>query len=337
MAEITSGVGRIVWGHPLKGRGKTNQQKQPVMKDGKQVIQWAFGVAFPKNEFGGVWQIMQQQAMTLFPSGQFPPGFAWKYDDGDGIDSKGQSFANREGYKGCIVLAISTEAFAPRVVRLVNGAYVQVAENEIKTGDFVRVGLDIKPHGPNPQAPGSQAGLYVNPTLVEFVGQGDEIVSGADPTSVFGGQNVALPPGARPIGSMPPASAAPLPIPSAAPAPMPMPAPAPMAPPMAMVPGNPPAPVMPAPVAAPPMAPPAAPPTIMPGGFVPPIASPSNPMPAPAYAPAPDFVQAAIQTPPPAPVAPVKQQWALPMGSAIPQGYRHVANNPDGSMVIELA
>ena len=45
-------VGRVVWGNPKKSQIKKDQRtKQPILKDGKPVEQWAFGVAFTKPEF----------------------------------------------------------------------------------------------------------------------------------------------------------------------------------------------------------------------------------------------------------------------------------------------
>lgn len=316
--DITSGVGRIVWGHPMKGRPKLDDNKQPVIRDGKPVTQWAFGVAFPKAEFTSmIWPTMAAEAQRLFPSGTFPPNFAFKYDDGDGVDSKGQPFTNRTGYAGCYIVAISTEAFQPSVVRLVNGVYVAVSEGEIKTGDFVRVGLNIDAHGPNPKKPGSASGLYVNPRLVELVGAGEAILNGPDPSSVFGGQQVALPPGATPIGAAPaaPTAALPLPPPAGQPAPVPPMQPQPV-----------PAPSI-APVVAP-VAPSPAVPPVMPGGFSPaPTVSPSNVQPHPSIPPA-------IVAPPPPVAPPATPQYTIPAGSPIPAGYRYIGVAADGQWLI---
>lgn len=211
--DFTTPPGRLVWGHPLKGRGKTNDAGQPILgDDGKQTLQWAFGLAIPKNQAGPLYSALQSETLTMFPQGA-PAGFAWKIVDGDSTDANGKPYSAREGYAGCVVLAISTEAFSPRVVRLQGGAYVQLGETEIKTGDYVRVALVIKVHGSNPQIRGSKPGLYLNPNLIEFVGYGPEIVSGPDPMAVFGGQQVALPPGASaaptaPANPMPGAPAA---------------------------------------------------------------------------------------------------------------------------------
>ena len=196
MADIITPVGRIVWGNPLNGRPKTDNNNQPVInpQTGQQVTQWAFGLAIPKDQAGAIFQAMQQEAGSIFPQGA-PQNFAWKFKDGDGLDDKGIPFANREGYAGHIVLSISTEAFAPRVVRLVGGNYQQMMEG-VKCGDYVRVALGIKGHPGKMNVRGSVPGLYLNPSMIEFVGYGQEIVSGPDASTLFGGQSVALPAGA---------------------------------------------------------------------------------------------------------------------------------------------
>lgn len=330
MTEITTPVGRVVWGN-LKGRPKVNQEtKQPVLKDGKPVIQYSFGLAIPKDQFAPVWAVMVAEGSKIFPSiaaGQIPPSFAMKFVDGDGIDSEGKPFNTREGYRGCYVLAISTEAFEPPLTQLVGpGQYQNVPGDTLKTGHFVRVALDIQSHGQKPGVPTSKAGLYLNPRLVEWVAFGAEIFNGPDATAAFGGTAAALPAGA---------SATPL----SAPAPLPPGAPQnpPQMPPAGSPPGYPaPAPAVAyAPAAAPPMAPLAAPPMMpaaIPPGYPAPTAYPSS-APAPAVAPAPDFVAAALAAPPPPvapPTAPATQQYQVPMDQPIPAGYRLLGYSPDG-------
>jgi hypothetical protein len=204
--EVKTGVGRIVWGSPAKAQVKKQQEGpqkgQPVLKDGQPVNQWAFGVAFPKAEFQAtIWPAMSQEAASGYPNGT-PPRFAWKYQDGDGIDSNGQPFNKREGYAGCYVLTISSEAFAPPVYKFENGAYRQLEPHEIKTGDYVAVALKFVVNVPA-QGSTHTPSLYVNPVAIEFVGYGKEIQNGPDPMSLFGGQQRQLPPGASatPIAS----------------------------------------------------------------------------------------------------------------------------------------
>src|SRR5215469_9943256 len=162
MGEIKTSIGRVVWGHPMKAQAKKDQNKQPILKDGQPVMQWAFGVAFPKAEFQQmIWPEMAKEAGLIFPNG-VPNGFAWKYQDGDGVDADGKPFASREGYAGCYVLSISTSAFAPPVYKWnpARGGYDQMTENDIKTGDFVALALNIVGHTAKERT--HNPGLYIN-------------------------------------------------------------------------------------------------------------------------------------------------------------------------------
>lgn len=208
--NLLTPVGRIVWGHPGKSQTKTNQEtNQPVIRDGQQVEQWVFGVAFPKHEFDQfIRPHMEQEALSGFPNG-VPQKFSWKYKDGDtAVSSKNVPYRDMEGRAGCYILSISTEAYAPPLYKFnqQSGGYDQIDANAIKCGDYVRVGIDIKLNVPtnNYHTPG----LYINPKGVELVGYGTEIISSSapDPNDLFGGAPVAqLPPGA----SMTPVSSAP--------------------------------------------------------------------------------------------------------------------------------
>ena len=177
--------GRIVFGHPAKSTVKTDQAtRQPVIRNGQQVEQWVFGVAFPKDAFAqNVYPHMDAEVKTLFPNGA-PPSFSWKYKDGDGVDRQGKPYSERPGYAGCYVLTVSTEAFAPPLYKDVGGQWVQMQPNEIKCGDFVGLVLDLKANAP--QNASHTPGLYVNPKAVIFVGYGEEIVPRAsfDPNTL---------------------------------------------------------------------------------------------------------------------------------------------------------
>lgn len=201
--EFTTPVGRIVWGHPGNARQKTDDNNQPVIRaNGEKAMQWAFGVAYTKADFQQyIWPYLAQEAATKFPNGQ-PPSFSWKYVDGDGVDSNGVPFANREGYAGCYVLAVSTELQAPPIFKWNGTKYDQVPNEGIKCGDYVSVGLDVRVN--QPTDPKKKSGLYINPKAIELVGYGTQIVSqgAADPMALFKGTQHALPPGASatPIG-----------------------------------------------------------------------------------------------------------------------------------------
>lgn len=257
--EITTPVGRIVWGHPTRAKGKTRKNPatnaiEPVMKaDGTQVMVRSFGLAITKDEFQAqVWPALSAEAAALYPGGAPPQKFAWKYTDCDQRDDNGKLFSEREGYAGCYVLAFSSELDNPPPVFKFNGStYDQLPGDAIKCGDWVAVKSLLKGNIPADRT--MTPGIYVNPQGIEFVGYGTEIVAqgSINPNDAFGGQARQLPPGASatPVGA--PAGAPGMPVGS--PAPMTAPPPGPGA-----MPGQTPPPVMapppaPAPAAAPAM------------------------------------------------------------------------------------
>lgn len=203
--ELTTPVGRIVWGNPLRASAIRDDQGKPKLdpETGQPLEQWAFGLAIPKNDCGELFQAMQGQAGAIYPDGRIPPSFAWKFVDGDGIDNDGDKYSDREGYAGCYVFAFSTQYAAPGVFQNQNGSFVQLSEG-IKCGDYARVRTNIKAHTSNSNKPGSKPGLYLNPNLVELVGYGTEIRKGPSPEDAFG-KPAALPPGASatPVASGP--------------------------------------------------------------------------------------------------------------------------------------
>lgn len=193
--NLVTPPGRVVWGNPAKTSIKKDQNTNlPIIKDGKQVEQWAFGVAFQKHEFNQfVLPYMQQEAATAYPNG-VPQKFSWKYKDGDGVDGAGKLYSTREGYAGHCVLTVATEAFAPPIYKFENGAYRQIAPEEIKTGDYVVLNLNMKVNVPT--NPSHTPGLYINPNGIELVGYGAAILQSANPDEMFGGRQYQLPPGA---------------------------------------------------------------------------------------------------------------------------------------------
>lgn len=254
--NFTTPVGRIVWGHPTELQKKTDTDNKPVLnEDGTPRMVRSFGLAIPKAEFiAHVWPYLSAEAATKYTQG-VPAKFSWKYKDCDEIDRFGKPLSEREGHAGCYILAISSELPNPPPIWLLqNGNYVQLPGDKIKCGDYVAVGINCVVNVPKNAT--HTPGVYVNPTLVELVGEGDAIVGmqGPDPMQALGGVQRALPPGARPVGAV----AAPTGIPGmpqpgmpGAPAPLPMAQPQPMQPPV-MAPAPVPVPVpVPQPVAMP--------------------------------------------------------------------------------------
>lgn len=206
--------GRIVWtsGDLFKGQVKNQfgTQTPQLNKQGETQMQYGFGLAVPKSiltpenlapkKAGEFWVAMHEEAYTLFPSRQIPPGFAMKFKDGDGIDQNGVPFAQREGYAGHIILACTTSLpikyfkFDPAT-----GQNFQINEG-IKCGDYVNVQLSIKAH---PAIGQGKAGLYLNPNAVQFLGYGKEIINAPSGDQIFGAAPPPMPTGASatPIAS----------------------------------------------------------------------------------------------------------------------------------------
>jgi hypothetical protein len=202
--EITTPLARIVWGHPGKMTDKTDPDtRQPVRNaDGTIKQQCSFGLAIPKGQEGPLYAAMQAEAAKGYPNG-IPGKFSWKLKDGDGIDSNGKPYSEREGHAGCWILAVASEFQAPPLYVWQNGAYMQIQPDKIKTGDYVMCGLNLKVNVPRDRT--HTPGLYVNPLSVLLMYEGDEIKTGyqADPNALFGQQpqQAAMPAGARPIGA----------------------------------------------------------------------------------------------------------------------------------------
>lgn len=213
-------VGRIVGGNPAIAQQKLNfHTRQPeIGKDGQPVKEWRCDIAISKQEFmEKVWPTMVQEAIRTCPqAGNIHPDqydqskFAFKIVNGDSAACPQGSkvpYNTREGYPGHYIIKIRTSAFAPGVFKFDNGAYRQVAENEIKTGDYVVANVNLTAHADK------DGGLYWNPNGFELVGYGQEIKSSgsANPEELFGRQTYQLPAGASatPVGAM--SSAMPMP------------------------------------------------------------------------------------------------------------------------------
>lgn len=240
MANFTTPIGRIVQGNPLVENIQYDDNNQPkINKQGQVTKSWYLNVAFDKAnpETLQMIEAIYRQAATeypnLFPYGYQPqanpgnPGagqppihaggcirqdFAYKIKDGDGFDANGKPHSAKEGWKGCYILQIATYAGQPKVVNGLQGnnliTEVGSGPNHIKTGDFVRVGLDVKSNGWKGDAQ-SKPGMYVNPTVVQLVGYGDLIQGGPDPDQVFAQQTAYIPQG---MSTTPTAAAMPAPM-----------------------------------------------------------------------------------------------------------------------------
>lgn len=188
--------GRIVWGigkSLFAGEQKTDYNtKQPVLDTtGNPVMNYGFGLAVPMvdpatgqntQEFLNLWQTLHAEAYTLYPDGNLPPNFAMKYKNGDSdIDQNGKPYADREGYKGHLVLSCTTQ-IPIKWFKFEGGNNILVNEG-IKVGDYVEVQLNIKAH---PKKNQGNPGLYLNPSCVRLIQPGKEIVNVPSGDQIFG-------------------------------------------------------------------------------------------------------------------------------------------------------
>lgn len=250
--KMLSPVGRIVQGNPLfksavmEDDGKT----QKTGKDGQPSFNYWFNVAFDKRD-PAVWPMIcaiKQDAAAafpqLFPQGWNPnaanegcvrPDFAFKIKDGDGTDLNGKPHSAKEGWGGCYILQISTYAAQPRCYDgLANNAPITELE-QIHTGKFVRVSLDIKGNGWTGQG-NSKPGIFVNPDGVQLVGHGAKISSGPDAETMFAAPVAGyIPPGMSTTAPVAAIAMPGQPTPQQAPA-IQMPTPTPQQPPVVATP-----------------------------------------------------------------------------------------------------
>lgn len=227
MTDFVTPVGRFVQGSLVMQQEIDYQTKQKkVDRDGNPVMGIFFTLAFPKRlpngqentEFNAFWATLnaaaQQAWPHLFQNGQCTnPRFSWKYQDGDGHDSNGQSVASKPGFAGHHLVKFSTSydvrcfyenKFAPH-------EQIQQVQEVIKRGYWIRVMGEVKSNN----AEGTQVpGIAIYPKLVSFVARDKEISTGPDAAAAFG----AVPTGWRPEGDN-----SPMPMPGAAPAGLPTP------------------------------------------------------------------------------------------------------------------
>ena len=267
-----SPVGRLIQGDAFSPSTTDAEGNPLVIKNGPNAgqprVEYFMALAIPKTDpaVNAFIAEIQGVARTAFPTLHDPsgaciqPSFAFKMIDGDSMvpNKAGKIPAQREGFPGNWIFNFSG-GYAPKVYTA-GGASIIVNPEELKRGYFVRIYASINGNGSM-----QQPGIYLNPSMVELIAYGEEIVSGPDGQAVFGG---APAPAQLPMG----ASATPM-APVGAPIAQPAPA---MAPAMAQ-----PAPAMAQP--APAMAQPA-------------MAQPAMAQPAPAH----DFVAGAPAQPAPA-------------------------------------
>jgi hypothetical protein len=197
--------GRYVQGDAFEAQTKDQQGNPLTIKTGPNAGQptqrYFMAVAFLKSDPATLPYLLQMRNVAVqawakfFPAptntpplfGCTHPKFSIKIMDGDGVDDNGKQNSTKEGFAGHWVVKYSS-AFAPQVFDA--GKYDQMQRVDIdkakhsllKRGYYVRMYANVESNM-NDQRPG----LYVNLNLVEIVHAGEEIVSGPDAASVFGG------------------------------------------------------------------------------------------------------------------------------------------------------
>jgi len=189
--------GRIIWGigqDLFAGKMKTDEHTKQLIidpKTGQGILEYGFGLAVPKykqgtTEFSPQWialyQALMSEAMTIYPNGQPPQDFAWKYKDADVIrDKNGKLYSEREGQAGHIVLSCTTQI--PMKWFKWDGQQNVVVSTGFKVGDYVNVQLNIKAHPPVGRG---KPGLYLNPSAVQFITEGKPIFNAPSGDQMFG-------------------------------------------------------------------------------------------------------------------------------------------------------
>lgn len=180
--------GRIVRGHPGVKKPVIDDvtKKQKVNERGEPREQIYFGVAVEKSIFNTqYWPAFYNEALAAFPNG-IPQQFAYKFIDGDGVDSEGKPYNRHEGYAGHFVINYSTEGFPPPVYKAKPtnpNDFDQFPVENVNCGDYVAVSTSLKYNG---NSGTRKPGLYVNPQCLIHLGFGQKIVTASvDPKEKF--------------------------------------------------------------------------------------------------------------------------------------------------------
>lgn len=231
--EILTPVGRLVQGDCFEPQTKDAEGKPLVIKTGPNAgqprVDYFMAIAIPKTDpaWPELWETIKAVAIESFPhlaahiqplaspadAGQLQ--FAFKVTDGDSTlpNKKGVAPSSRTGFPGHWVVGFGG-GFAPKCYTA-GGAELINDPSAIKRGYYIRIYGSVKGNGSQ-----QQPGVYINHSMVELVGYGEEINSGPDGSSVFGAvPAAALPQGASATPLAPPAPMAQAPAPTAPQAP----------------------------------------------------------------------------------------------------------------------
>ena len=241
-AEILTPPGRLVRGSLYDGQTTDAENKPLVYKTGVNAgqprVDFYFAVAIPKETGKQWWEsewgaAIKEVAEKGFPGGQSQhPSFAWKIIDGDSdVPNKaGRKPCEFEGYRGHWVLNFSS-GFAPNVYTE-NGDKQLTEKDAVKPGDWIEVYGFVTDNESQ-----QQPGVYLNHSMINFVGYGERITLGKDPKAVGFGKhgkpaqasttppassfNPATTPPAQTTGAPQPATTTPAAAPTATPEPHP--------------------------------------------------------------------------------------------------------------------
>jgi len=198
MDQLITPVGRLVQGS-LFNPNTTDMDGRPLTdKQGNPRVNFFIAIAVEKSDptIGTLIQQMQADAAQQWPSGEAQRAdFSWKIIDGD-------TDADKAGFAGCWVLKFSS-SFAPKVYER-GGTTLITNPDQIKRGHYIRVAGNYKSNSST-----TRPGMYLNLSMAEFIGYGEEIQSG--PTGdVFAQAQVAhTPTGMSAAPTAPQASALP--------------------------------------------------------------------------------------------------------------------------------
>lgn len=221
--NFLTSVGRIVEGSPWDGKTTDKNGKPLLTLSGQPKTEYYLALAIAKND--PQWPA-QKQKIDLVARAGFPnlfdaqgncirPDFHFKIIDGDSTVPNRNNIrpCDKTGFPGHWILRMQS-GFAPSCCKNVDGRYEALTDpTSIKRGYYVRVAGNIAANN-SQQSPG----VYINMTMIELIGYGEEIQSGPSAQDVFGSAPVAqLPVGASSIpvanpGTVPPATNMPPPV-----------------------------------------------------------------------------------------------------------------------------
>lgn len=200
---ILTPAGRLVQGDCFEGQTTDAEGRPLVIKNGPNAgqprVDYFMAIAVPKTdpEVNKTIADIKTQARADFPSlfdasgNCINPAFAFKIIDGDSTvpNTRGIAPCTREGFPGHWVFNFSG-GFAPKCYTA-GGAELITDPARIKRGYYIRIYGSVSGNGSM-----QQPGVYLNHSMVEFVGYGEEIITGPSGEAIFGGTAAALPQGA---------------------------------------------------------------------------------------------------------------------------------------------